>query len=73
MNHLIRENKWKNIYVEGFWVRLLCSTIQQLGHYNVIFQHNWNVFKKHLVKSSQVKFICIAHFMYKTIQSALQK
>jgi len=22
---------------------------------------------------SQVKFICIAHFMYKTIQSALQK
>ena len=25
------------------------------------------------VKSSQVKFICIAHFMYKTIQSALQK
>ena len=24
-------------------------------------------------KSSQVKFICIAHFMYKTIQSALQK
>ena len=25
------------------------------------------------VKSSQVKFVCIAHFMYKTIQSALHK
>ena len=25
-----------------------------------------------VVKSSQVEFICIAHFMYKTIQSALQ-
>ena len=24
-------------------------------------------------KSNQVKFICIAHFMYKTIQSALHK
>ena len=29
--------------------------------------------KKDSLKSSQVKFICIAHFMYKTIQSALQK
>jgi len=52
-----------------FWTKVCQTLIDYCGGTTDLSTH----LVRYHVKSSQVKFICIAHFMYKTIQSALQK